>query len=175
MNRRKPYLVGLVLALLALVLGVAFSSGTVEASKGPTKSGVTVVTFSAEDLQLVSHNSDARMIDYPDGAHMVQATFFWHNNAGSTWDATSYSIWNVPFSSGGHTDTLEDSCKFLYVSENMCTGGAGDGGTRVDWGQDGLSDSQTFYIRTWVKYGSTTYCRLIFVNNSGSTSWSYCP
>ncbi len=175
MKNKKAWLVALVVAALALLAGVVGTQGAVEASRGPNKTGVTTVTFSAEDLQLVTVHQDSRMLDYPDGAHMFQDTFYWENNPNSTWDVNSYSAWNVPFSSGGHTDTLTDSCKFLYVSENMCTGGAGDGGTRVDFGQDNLSDSQTFYVRTWMSYGGTTYCRIIYVNNSGDTAWGYCP
>jgi hypothetical protein len=166
-------LVALVVALLALVVGAVATNSSVNAGRSPN-SGVTTVTFSAEDLQLTAFTSDSIMVNYPDGAHMVQWTYKWENTAGSTWDVNSYSIWNVPYSSGGHTDTMLDSCKFNYVSENMCTGGAGDGGTRVDWGMDNLSDNQTFWVRTWFKYGNTTYCRQIYGNNSGGTAWSYC-
>ncbi len=165
-------------AITALLMALVFSaagSSQVSASKGPTKSGVTTVNFTAEDLKLATVHQDSRMLDYPDGAHMFQDTFYWENNPNSTWDVNSYSVWNVPFSSGGHTDTLTNSCKFLYVSDNQCTGGAGDGGTRVDFGQDNLSDSQTFYTRTWMSYGGTTYCRMIYLNNSGDTAWGYCP
>jgi hypothetical protein len=170
----KITLAGLVLALIALVAGVVFSSGTVEASRGPNKSGTSTVTFNAEDLQLVTLSDAVRMWDYPDGAHMGQVTFHWEDTGGSTWDVNSYSIWNVPYSSGGHTDTLVNSCKFNYVSDNMCTGGAGDGGTRVDWGQDNLSDAQTFWLRIRFKYGDTEYCRQVYVNHNGATSVSYC-
>jgi hypothetical protein len=170
---RKRWIALLVAAILAVV-GAVVAVQSASASRGPNRQHMTTVTFSAEDLQLVSHNNDVRMVDYPDGAHMVQWTYYWHNNSGNTWDATSYSIWNVPFSSGGHTDTLVNSCKFNYVSDNMCTGGSGDGGTRVDFGTDNLSDAQTFWVRVHVKYGSTTYCRQIYGNNSGGTAWGYC-
>lgn len=164
------------LAAVAAVVGLSVSSGNaLQASKGPNQFGVTTVTLSPEDLQLTAWTYTNKLVDYPDGAHMVQATFKWENTAGATWDVNSYSIWNVPYSSGGHTDTLVDSCKFLYVSENQCTGGAGDGGTRVDFGQDNMWDTDTFNIRVWVDYGSTTYCRRIYINKNGSTSWTYCP
>jgi hypothetical protein len=56
----------------------------------------------------------------------------------------------------------------------MCTGGAGDGGTRVDDGMNNLSDAQTFWVRVWVQYGATTYCRQIYGNNQGDTASGYC-
>lgn len=166
-----------VASALAVVLGIFGSvaaTSEVSASKGPTKSGVVTVNLSAEDLQLATVSDAVRMVNYQDGAHMVQATFHWEDTGGSTWDVPSYSIWNVPYSSGGHTDLMINSCIYNYVSDNKCTGGAGDGGTRVDFGQDNICDCATFWIRVRMQYGSTEYCRQIYVSHTGSTSWSYC-
>lgn len=174
MRYRIAAAITVALAVISAVLGSVAASSEVSASRGPNKSGVATFAFSAEDLKLATVYQSNRMVNYPDGAHMVQGTFNWENNSGSTWDVPSYSIWNVPYSSGGHTDTLVNSCIYNYVSDNKCTGGAGDGGTRVDFGQDNICDCATFWIRVHVKYGTTTYCRQIYVSNQGNTSWSYC-
>lgn len=171
--RRKTFAAA-VAAVIVAILGFVTTSGEVSASRGPNKSGVTTVKLDAEDLKLVAFTEDSQMADYPDGAHMVWWTYRWENTAGSTWDVDSYSIWNVPYSSGGHTDLLINSCKYNYVSENMCTGGAGDGGTRVDHGMDNIYDTNTFWVRVHVKYGSTTYCRQIYGNKNGNTAVGSC-
>jgi len=173
-KHKKKILTSLLIMILAAIAAWLATPTTVSASRGPNKQHETTVTFSAEDLQLVTLADAVRMWNYPDGAHMGQVTFHWEDNPGSTWDMNSYSIWNVPYSSGGHTDTLVNSCRFNLVSPNACTGGAGDGGTRVDFGQDNLSDANTFWLRVRFSYGGTEYCRQVYVNNDGDTAVGFC-
>jgi hypothetical protein len=174
MKHKWNLLAGLMAAALAIAFGVAATQDTVEASKGPSKQHVTAVNLNIDELQLVTQQTSVRPWDYPDGAHMGQVTFYWEDTGGSTWDADSYSIWNVPYSSGGHTDTLTNSCIYNYVSDNKCTGGAGDGGTRVDFGVQNISDASTFWLRVRFNYGGTEYCRQVYLSHTGLTSVGYC-
>jgi hypothetical protein len=114
-----------------------------------------------------------RETHYGDGAKQSRVCFTYFLSSDGTWQMTDLTVWNIPLSQGGHTDSISPYIRFFNGRMDDSGQAALDGGSYYNYTTlIGLITSQTntMWIDYRVYYGSSEYCKRVFVNKGGGTS-----